>query len=834
MRYLILVLLLGVGLVVACGDAEEPTGPTDPITEESEPGDTVELVPVEGAVGAAIWCQATLQPAAINCFQRDDAPVGEGELVPGSTAVLGGQGENVQLMGFSANYVASSGIFRASLRVDNLLDYILGSPDGFQLNGIQVFFHSQPIAVAGEGAVRVRNADGTDTFTAADQDYFRYRNILDPGTVSPSRTWEWVVEPDVEEFGFAAYVQAEIAEPVYPPETGFEERGASGWTTDEEEWSFLEQVAAGSPRMTYTTMGESVQGRPLHLVRVGYPEPPPDEMITAGRSILLIGGQHGNEPAGREMALELLRDLAFTRDLAVLEHLAGTSMLVIPTANPDGRQANNRSNAMGLDTNRDHTCLVTPEAKVMAQAMRDFHPDIVVDAHERPTATLEDMQVLWPRNLNVFGPVRELSREMVEEYVMPDVAGAGYSVGLYAPNPGAPGDENEMILRNAIGLRHSLGMLTESAGGQPAADRVAVQYATMQGVMRFHRERTAAIADAVSTAPEHKATAGAAGSEPFYLFGADNDPPSPDVVLDPPPCGYLINTWQAEEIRVQRELFPLEAQQVSDTGIFISMGQPLMTVVPLLLDPRARAAVVEGIALVDAAACADPGSLDPPPPPPPPTEPGQHDTDFSGQQVGSPPSGWSGAWREAQWTVYDNPWRVRHEAGATTGRSVLTWDEVGDDGFVQGDVEIFGVVRVLDPMATTRFQFMLHVSGDAGSENAYYVDARDDGSIRINSYTAGSFSNINSGSLPFTMEAATWYRVVLRRSGDLLQAKMWPDGDDEPEGWLVTASSTAFGGGRVGFGHFGADVVNEWAYVSVGTGGEPAPRAPAGVSGSGG
>jgi hypothetical protein len=344
-------------------------------------------------------------------------------------------------------------------------------------------------------------------------------------------------------------------------------------------------------------------------VRLGYPAPPADEEIAAGRSVLVFGSQHGNEPAGREMTLQLLRDLAVTDDDELISQLSETTVLIIPTANPDGRVANTRQNADGVDTNRDHLHMATPEGQTMARVLRDYTPDITVDAHERPSGRNPDMELLWPRNLNVYEPVRELSQQLVEDYAWPDTENAGFTVGLYGPNPGAPGDENETISRNAIGLRHGLGMLTETGGQDPPVFRVDAQLASMHSVLRFHRERIDEIAEAVTAAPLHKETVGAEQSEPFFLFGADNDPPDDEDVLDPPPCGYVIDTAQAQQIESPVELFPLVTEQVADDVVFVTMAQPMMTVVPLLLDADARANLVDGVALYDPAECADPASV---------------------------------------------------------------------------------------------------------------------------------------------------------------------------------------------------------------------------------
>ncbi|GAB3797959.1 M28 family peptidase [Virgibacillus kimchii] len=386
-------------------------------------------------------------------------------------------------------------------------------------------------------------------------------------------------------------------DPSDAPTTGFEDRDGESWTTHDEELAFLEEVAALSDRVTYTELGRTVEDRPLHLVRVGYPEPPSDEEIAEGRNMLTIGTQHGNEPAPREMTLQTLRNLAFTEDPELLDQMSETTFLFIPTANPDGREADTRQNADNIDINRQHLSLDTLESQYIGAVLDYFNPDIAIDAHERPRATGNpDMEMLWPRNLNVDEDVRGLSQEMVEDYLFPDVEDAGFSTGLYG-SPGGAGGGEETILRNMLGLRNGIGLLTESAGSQDPTYRVDAQLATIEAVIDFYRERFDDVVDAVENAPDLQADRGAAASEPFYLDGADNWDPT--NVLENKPSGYLLTNEQANEMETHLDLFSLESENVANQGIFVGMDQPHMAVVPYLFDARATNTEVEGIALYD-------------------------------------------------------------------------------------------------------------------------------------------------------------------------------------------------------------------------------------------
>jgi hypothetical protein len=613
-------------------------------------------------------------------------------------------------------------------------------------------------------------------------------------------------------------VQAFADESAEGPTTGFEDRNGESWTTHEEELAFIEEVASLSDRVTYTEIGRSVEGRPLHLVQVGYPEPPSDENIADGRNMLVIGSQHGNEPAPREMTLKMLRDLAFTDDPELVDQLSEATIMFIPTANPDGREMDQRRNAEGVDINRDHLNLITPEIQVIAGVMEQYRPDITVDGHERPSGSDPDMEMQWPRSLNTDTELRELSEEMVQNYLRPDVEEAGFTTGLYGGHTHSTLGL-ETVLSQMTGLRHGIGLLTESGGAAEPEYRVESQMETVKSTLRFYRERFDDIAEVVTEAPDRKKYQGETQSEPFYLDGADRREPDESDILDPPPCGYLLHTSQAEQISQHIDLFSLETEQVSENGIFVTMGQSMMTVVPYLLDERAYHNEVNGLALYD---CSDPGSEEPPEPPEQ-TDPAQYATDFTEDELGGPPAHWSTMWRESRWTVLDDPRRVEHVVlGSDGGSKALTWDHADE---VHGDVEVSGVVRA-NYHPSTLFQIGFHFTGEEGSENGYYMDLRTSDSVRINSWQEGSFTQHSSQSVPFTVMEDTWYQVVLQREGNVMRAKVWPYGEEEPEAFQVTATDNSFNHGRVGMVHFSGGTVNDWAFFGVGTGGENAPRAP--------
>lgn len=169
-----------------------------------------------------------------------------------------------------------------------------------------------------------------------------------------------------------AAVAARFADPDVRYATPAFRDGRQDLPSHAEVLAFLETQAGAQVRIE--TLGRSQDGRPLPMAVLGR-----EGRVDPSRpTVMILGQQHGNEPAGGEAALALIAELAGPRR-ALLDRV---NVLIVPRANPDGAERFIRTTPNGIDVNRDHLLLRTPEARAIAAATARHRPQLVLDLHE--------------------------------------------------------------------------------------------------------------------------------------------------------------------------------------------------------------------------------------------------------------------------------------------------------------------------------------------------------------------------------------------------------------------------------------------------------------------
>jgi hypothetical protein len=96
-------------------------------------------------------------------------------------------------------------------------------------------------------------------------------------------------------------------------------------------------------------------------------------------TVLILGSQHGTEPSGAEAILLIAREF-LTGFLHPL--LRDTDIILVPNANPDGREAHRRGNGNGVNLNTDFIRLSQPESRALNDALFHWQPEVALDIHE--------------------------------------------------------------------------------------------------------------------------------------------------------------------------------------------------------------------------------------------------------------------------------------------------------------------------------------------------------------------------------------------------------------------------------------------------------------------
>ncbi|REG00723.1 zinc carboxypeptidase [Asanoa ferruginea] len=178
--------------------------------------------------------------------------------------------------------------------------------------------------------------------------------------------------------------------------------------TNDEIRRYLAAVDNASDRVVTGTMATSVTGQPLpyaivsdsaHVTKDGLAKIAEDirdlrdpRTMAASKAariahddpaiVYIAGNVHGGETSGADASLKSLYELAAGLSCDVKDRNDNLLTVIVPTQNPDGRDANRRQNDFGFDLNRDWFARSQPETDGKIELLRKFPPQVFIDAHE--------------------------------------------------------------------------------------------------------------------------------------------------------------------------------------------------------------------------------------------------------------------------------------------------------------------------------------------------------------------------------------------------------------------------------------------------------------------
>jgi Zinc carboxypeptidase len=267
-------------------------------------------------------------------------------------------------------------------------------------------------------------------------------------------------------------IARKFAAPATPFTTPAFAPGRQDFTSHAEAFAFLDALARRSGRLTIETVGRSQQGRAMVAVVLTGPRGFDTEQPT----VMLLAQQHGNEPAGGEAALALAQSLASERS-ALLERV---NVVILPRANPDAAERFARESAGGIDVNRDHLLVRTPEAQAITAAVLRYSPQVLLDLHEFTVAgrwvgkfgaVMRADALLQAATVGNLSPAVQAAQGRYLAAARLALEGAGHRVDDYHTSSAAANDlavsmggVNADTGRNVGGLRNAISLLLETRG----------------------------------------------------------------------------------------------------------------------------------------------------------------------------------------------------------------------------------------------------------------------------------------------------------------------------------------------------------------------------------
>ncbi len=248
--------------------------------------------------------------------------------------------------------------------------------------------------------------------------------------------------------------------------------GRQDFTTHAEAFGFLDALARRSGGVAIETVGRSQQGRAMVVAVLTGPRGLDAKLPT----VLLLAQQHGNEPAGGEAALVLAQTLATERS-ALLERV---NVVIMPRANPDAAERFGRESASGIDVNRDHLLVRTPEVQAITAAVRHYAPQVMLDLHEFTVAgrwvskfgaVMRADALLQAATVGNLSPSVQAAQGRYLAAARGALESAGHRVADYHTTSSDPkdlavamGGVNVDTGRNVGGLRNAISLLLETRG----------------------------------------------------------------------------------------------------------------------------------------------------------------------------------------------------------------------------------------------------------------------------------------------------------------------------------------------------------------------------------
>lgn len=288
---------------------------------------------------------------------------------------------------------------------------------------------------------------------------------------------------------------------------------------------FLEVATSQHARLHLTYFGYTSEGRAIPLVIFGdVSDSSPSAVKATGKLRVYVQANiHAGEVCGKEALLQLVRNLAVGGNAKWADSLI---VLIAPIYNADGnerislfnRRGQNgpyggmgqRPNAQGLDLNRDHMKVKSPEARSLLRLMNEYEPHVLVDLHTT-NGTRHAYHITYspPLNPNTAPEIVSLLRDQM----LPSITNTirekhGWEYYYYGNLPfrrgSEPGwytfDHRPRFNNNYVGLRNRIAILSEAYAYASFEERVLASRYFVEEILHYAHQHAGQLREAVDTA----------------------------------------------------------------------------------------------------------------------------------------------------------------------------------------------------------------------------------------------------------------------------------------------------------------------------------------------
>lgn len=383
---------------------------------------------------------------------------------------------------------------------------------------------------------------------------------------------------------------------------------------------FISALKIDGSTMKLSWLGYSTNGKRLPMIFYGdIPDTKPETIRKSGKLVVYIQGNiHAGEVEGKEAMLELLREL---KEGKHSEWRRRVILMIVPIFNADGNDnisltnrpyqhgpiagMGQRANAQGLDLNRDHMKLETPEVRAFVKMLNEYDPHVTIDLHTT-NGSFHGYHITYSFGLNpvIDTTLDAFTRNTFFPKVEQKMRSQKWRVHRYGDYldktpAGKPGyffwAHEPRYNSNYVGFRNRLAILSEAYSYITFKQRIAATKALVTNIMDVANGNSLAIKEAIQRADESAKSIIAFDSLGVRAEVVESNP-AQEIILAPakeeknPYTGQTMFLMNEDSLRtiVTAEFYSTRATRKAKVPSHYCIPDSLRRIVTLLSDHGIR------------------------------------------------------------------------------------------------------------------------------------------------------------------------------------------------------------------------------------------------------